>query len=163
MKLLVQAHLYDGKNINHNATLIQVKGQRGAMMKLTTQDAVEQSICTEIHEKQYTLAGKAPICNSKFFQDFGCTANTPASQAVLDGTYVAPKDSDLTIKELFAETAAIRQLIPENSVSIIITRKQWKQYWKVVNKETSSLESGLHFGHYIVGFKSDIISHYHAA
>ena len=32
-----------------------------------------------------------------------------------------------------------------------------------MNKETLSSESGLHFGHYIVGSKSDIISHYHAA
>jgi hypothetical protein len=40
---------------------------------------------------------------------------------------------------------------------------QWKQYWKVVNEETSSSESGIHFGHYILGSKSDIISHYHAA
>ncbi len=41
--------------------------------------------------------------------------------------------------------------------------KQWKQDWKVVNKETSLSESGIHFGHYIVGSKSNIISHYHAA
>jgi hypothetical protein len=41
---------------------------------------------------------------------------------------------------------------------------QWKWYWdKNVNKETSSSESGLHFGHYIVGSESDIIAHYHAA
>jgi hypothetical protein len=32
----------------------------------------------------------------------------------------------------------------------------------VVNKEMSSSESGIHFGHYIVGSKSDTISHYHA-
>ncbi len=32
-----------------------------------------------------------------------------------------------------------------------------------MNKETSSLELGLHFGHYKVGSKSDIITHYHAA
>ncbi len=31
-----------------------------------------------------------------------------------------------------------------------------------MNKETSSSKSGLHFGHYIVGCKSDIIAHYHA-
>ncbi len=49
-----------------------------------------------------------------------------------------------------------------NSVSIVITPGQWKQYWKIVNKETSLSESGIHFGHYIVGCKSDIISHYHA-
>jgi hypothetical protein len=33
----------------------------------------------------------------------------------------------------------------------------------VVNEETSLSESRIHFGHYIVGSKSDIISHYHAA
>jgi hypothetical protein len=32
-----------------------------------------------------------------------------------------------------------------------------------VNKETSSSESGLHFGHYKVGRLFDIIAHYHAA
>jgi hypothetical protein len=77
--------------------------------------------------------------------------------------YVVPADSDGATKELFAEIAAIWKLIPENLVSITITPEQWKQYWKVVNKETLSSESGLHFGHYIVGSKSDIISHYHAA
>jgi hypothetical protein len=77
--------------------------------------------------------------------------------------YVAPADSDSATKQLFAEIVAIRKLIPENSVSITITPQQWQQYWKVVNEETLLSKSGLHFGHYIVGSKSDIISHYHAA
>jgi hypothetical protein len=34
---------------------------------------------------------------------------------------------------------------------------------QVINEETSSSESGIHFGQYIVGCSSDIISHYHAA
>jgi hypothetical protein len=48
-------------------------------------------------------------------------------------------------------------------MSISITPTQWKQYWKIVNEETSSSESGIHFGHYIVGCRSKIILHYHAA
>jgi hypothetical protein len=48
-------------------------------------------------------------------------------------------------------------------VPIVITPEQWKRYWAIVNKETSSSESGLHFGHYIVGCISDIVAHYHAA
>ncbi len=46
---------------------------------------------------------------------------------------------------------------------IFITPDQWKAYWKIVNEETSSSESGIHFGHYIDGCKLDIIVHYHAA
>ncbi len=65
--------------------------------------------------------------------------------------------------ELFADIAAIRALIPKDSVSIAIPPSQWKQYWQAVNKETSSSESGLHFGHYKVDRLSNIIAHYHAA
>jgi hypothetical protein len=83
---------------------------------------------------------------------------TPASRAVLDGTYVAPSNSDAATLELFAEIAHIRRLVPASSVSIVITPEQWKQYWQVVNNETSSSESGIHFGHYIVG-RSLILYH----
>ncbi len=118
---------------------------------------------SKIHDKRYTLAGEAPICNGELFHDFGYLANTPASGAVLDSTYEMPTTSDTATAELFAEIAAIRALIPKDSVSITITPSQWKQYWKVVNEDTSSSESGLHFGHYKVGGMSDIIAHYHTA
>jgi hypothetical protein len=124
-----------GKKKTRSATAIQVKGQGGVIMERTTQDTIKQSIFNKVHEKQYTLAEEAPNCNGTLFQDFGYTASTPASRAVLDGTYVAPDDSDKATKELFAKIAAICKLIPQNSVSITITPEQWKQYWKVVNEE----------------------------
>jgi hypothetical protein len=132
-------------------------------MEHTTQETVERTIFSEVHEKRYTLAGEAPICNGELFRDFGYQSNTKAARAVLNGTYVAPKTSGEATRDLFAEIAAIRRCIPENSVHIVITPAQWKQYWRVVNKETSSSESGIHFRHYIVGSKSDIISHYHVS
>ncbi len=131
-------------------------------MERTTQETVKQMIFLEIQKKRNMLAGEAPICNGDLLQDFSYTTMTPASCAVLDGTYVTPPNSDAATLELFAEIAHIHRLIPAGSVSIIITPKQWKQYWEVVNEETSSSESGIHFGHYIVCSKSDIISHYHA-
>ena len=76
------------------------------------------------------MAGEAPICNGNLFKEFGYTANTMAGQAVLDGTYVAPDETD---------------------------------HATMVIKETSLSESGLHFGHYVVGSASEIISYYHAA
>ena len=109
------------------------------------------------------MAGEAPICKGELFQDFGYCADTPALIAVLNGTYAAPPTSDKATKELFAEIASICCLIPANSVPIAITPDQWKTYWKAINKETSSSESGIHFGNYIVGAKSNIVSHYHAA
>ncbi len=109
------------------------------------------------------MAGEALICKGELFQDFRYCADTPALIAVLNGTYTAPPTLDEATKELFAEIASIRRLIPANSVPIAITADQWKKYWKAINEETSSSESGIHFGHYIVRAKSDIVSHYHAA
>jgi hypothetical protein len=110
-----------GKKRTRSATLLQVEGKCGLIMEHTTRDSVERTIFSKIHEKQYTLAGEAPICNGKLFQDFGYCANTPASRAVLDGTYVAPTTLDAATRELFAEIAPICCLVPENSVTIIIT------------------------------------------
>jgi hypothetical protein len=109
------------------------------------------------------MAGEAPICNGKLFEELGYTANTPAARAILDGTYIAREGSDQATLDLFVEVANIRQQVPQNFVSICITPQQWKRYWKVVNEETSSSESGLHFGHYILGSTSDLITHYHVA
>jgi hypothetical protein len=97
-------------------------------MERNTQDTVEQSIFSEVHEKHYTLAGEAPICNGALFQTFGYTPSTPPSKADLDGSYVAPADLDSATKQLFAEIVAIQKLIHENSVSITITPQQWQQY-----------------------------------
>ena len=77
-----------------SATSIQVKDKSGAIKERNTQDTVEQSSFGEVHEKHYTLAGEAPICNGALFEDFGYTASTPASKVVLDGTYSASREMD---------------------------------------------------------------------
>jgi hypothetical protein len=117
-----------GKKKTHGMTSIQVKRQDGAIMKRTMQETVKQTIFLEIHKKRYTLAGEAPICNGQLLQDFGYTATMAGSHAVLDGTYVTPPTSDAATLELFAELAHICRLVPADSVSIIITPEQWKQY-----------------------------------
>ncbi len=96
-----------GKKRTCSATSIQVEALGGAILERTTQGMAEQTIFTKIHEKRYTLAGKAPIYNGELFNQFGYMANTPASKAVFDGTYEAPANSDTATNELFTEIAAI--------------------------------------------------------
>ncbi len=95
------------KEKTRSATSIQVEERGGAIAKHNTREPVEQTIFSEIHNKRFMMAGEAPICNGKLFQEFGYTANTEAARAVLDGTYVAPEGSDQATKELFTEVAKI--------------------------------------------------------
>jgi hypothetical protein len=158
-----QLNYVTGKKCTRSTTLVQVEEQLGLVLESTTKDTVEAAIFREVHDKRYTMAKEAPICSRRLFDNFGYMANTPASRAVLDGTYQAPSDADMATKELFDKEAAIRRLIPKDLAPTIITPEQWKSYWTIVNIETSSSESGLHFGHYVVRCKSDIVAHYHAA
>jgi hypothetical protein len=93
----------------------------------------------------------------------GTLLNTPASKAILVETCLLLSNSDTATKELFDKIATIRKIIPKDLVSSVNPPVQWKRYWAIANKETSSSESGLHVGHYIVGGKSDIITHYRTA
>jgi hypothetical protein len=64
-----------GKKRTQSTTSIQVEGQGSAIIEHTTQEAVKQIIFLEAHEKQYVLAGNAPICNGELLQDMRYTAN----------------------------------------------------------------------------------------
>jgi hypothetical protein len=119
-----------GKKWTRSATSIQVPEPSGLVTELTTQEPVEDAIFSKVHGSGYTLASKAPVCNGRLFEDFGCLANAPPSKAVLDGTYLPPSDSDMATKELFDKIAAIWRIISEDSVSPVITPARWKWYWK---------------------------------
>ena len=43
----------------------------------------------------------------------------------------------------------------------MIFTEEWKQGWTLTKDDTSSSESGLHFGRYKAGAKSKHISHFH--
>ncbi len=96
-----------GKKKTRSASSIQVEERGGAIAKHNTREPVEQTIFSEIHNKWFTMAGEAPICNNKLFQEFRYTTNTEAAWAVLDGTYEAPEGLDQATKELFTKVAKI--------------------------------------------------------
>jgi hypothetical protein len=65
-------------------------------------------------------------------------------------------------RELFEEIAQIRGMVPSDSVTGLISQERWQQWWRSVKEDTSSSQSGLHFGHYIAGTDCDYISQFHA-
>jgi hypothetical protein len=65
-------------------------------------------------------------------------------------------------RELFVEIAQIQSIVPPNSVTGVISMEGLQKRWKKVNEDMSLSQSGLHFGHYIVGGDCDFISQFHA-
>ena len=136
--------------------------QQGLLTEYTTVESVHEAIFSNIHCEQFFLAGNAPICTGGLRGWFGYNAVTRTAQAILAGTYVYPPDFDQATREICEECARIRVMIPRDSLNTLLTKEDWRCQWQGRQESTSSSESGLHFGHYIVGISSGHISYFHA-
>jgi hypothetical protein len=134
----------------------------GDKREYSNQTGIEKAIWSKIYHKRLYLAEEAPICQPPLRREFGYCAQTAAGRAVLNGTYEFPINTDLATRELLEEVTHLWEMIPANSVSFEITGKEWSTCWQRVQEVTSSLESGLHFGHQIASASSPLLSHLHA-
>eukprot|EP00956_Cyclotella_meneghiniana_P022017 scaffold40896_cov41-Cyclotella_meneghiniana.AAC.6 len=150
------------KRSGRSVTMVQRETSDGGLEEARTQEEVEHMVWEEIHGKRFYLAEQAPICKGRLRGDFGYMANTNAAKAVLASEYEFPLDGHQGTKDIFDEVARIRSIVPKNSVSTDLRRPVWKEKWRGSSEKTSSSLSGLHFGHYIAGTSSEIISHHHA-
>ncbi len=141
---------------------MQVEDGAGGVLDFDTKEAVQDATFNEVHQKRYNLAEEAPICQGTLRGQFENTATSPTAQSVLDGTYDFPPDMDNATRELFEEIAHICSKVPLDSVNGLISRERWQQRWKKVKEDTSSSQSGLHFGHYIAGMDCNYILQFHA-
>jgi hypothetical protein len=142
--------------------LVESGNQEGILTEYTTAESVQKAIFTNIHRKRFFLAENAPICSGRLCEWFGYNAITRTVRAILNSTYVYPSNYDQATKEICEECARIRAMIPQDSLDTLLTKEDWQRQWRGRRESTSSLESGLHFGHYKAGISLDHISHFHA-
>jgi hypothetical protein len=105
---------------------------------------------------------EAPICHSLLWETFGYNADSSAGDEVLEGSYVYENNFEKYTQDICQEVARIWEVITEKLVDEIIWGGDWGKFWSHAWEETSSSESGLHFGHYKSGASSAVISHFHA-
>jgi hypothetical protein len=117
--------------------LVENKDQVGTLIENTTQELVQQATFDNIHQKRNFLVEAAPICTGKLRGQFGYNAVTRTARAILNGTCAYPKDFDQATKEICQECARKQCMIPNNSLSNIITKEEWRGQWKGRRESTS--------------------------
>jgi hypothetical protein len=141
---------------------VQVTDAKGVSWEFTDQSGIEEADRENIHHKCFYLAEDAPICQLPLRGDFGYCAQSWAGREVLSGSYWYGDRTYPATQDLLEEVTRLRQLIPANSVSDIISGKEWSDYWKKAREETLSSESGLLFGHQIALADSPLLLHLQA-
>ncbi len=80
---------------------------------------------------------------------------------MLEGSYIYGNNFEDYTQAICQEVPQIWEVILERLVDEIAWGSDWGKFWSRVREETSSSESGLHFGHYKAGASSAVILHFH--
>ena len=149
-----------GKQHGRSVSMVQVE-QGGNIVEHTSQESVHNAIWEEIHKKRFYLAEEAPICKGDLRGEFGYLSVSPTAKLILAGEYEYPDFFDDDTIAICQQCARIRSIIPLDAVSDQITEEDWKK-WRRSKEDTSSSESGLHFGHYKASAKDILVAQFHA-
>ena len=109
-----------------------------------------------------TQAKSTPICQEALFDLLGYGADTELAMEILEGTFVAPVNTDRPTLLLSDEIANIWHKMEQDEIDIVVTVNVFQHYWKQANERTAPLYSKLHFGHYKLAAHSDLMSEVHA-
>jgi len=120
----------------------------GEIKEYTVQEDVEQAIQREC-KVRFLLAHSAPIMNSLLGEKLRYLSDEALAKAIITGTYKIPTDLEPATAMILKEIGKLgMKIVNGDNNKIIITPEDFKQFWKKVNKFTSSSMSGVHYGHY---------------
>jgi hypothetical protein len=114
----------------------------------TTKSDIEDVLMDINYDKIQSSKG-TPFLQEPLLSEFGDMANTPAADAVLQGSYVAPDGTDPHAR-LLLSALATPTAISSNTGNFRprrhITPETHIKGWRRAKERTSSGMSGLHFG-----------------
>jgi len=102
----------------------------------------------------------SPFLHQLLLQEVGFLGCEIATQAILEGTYQCPPDTDEYTK-LFIEALCWPATQPD-LISTILNTEAFCNHWHRARESTLSSYSRLHFGHYKAAATSPSIAHLHA-
>ena len=121
---------------------------KGETKEYTVQEDVEQAIQREC-EVRFLLAHSAPIMTTLLGERLRYLSDESLAKAIITGTYDIPTDLDPATAMILTEIGKLGvKIVNGKNNEIIITPEDFEQFWKKVNKFTSSLMLGVHYGHY---------------
>jgi hypothetical protein len=133
----------------HSPSVLKVKRVvEGEIKEYTVQEDVEQAIQREC-KVRFSLAHSAPIMNLLLGEKLRYLSDEALAKAIITGTYKITIDLNPATAMILKEIGKLGiKIVNGDSNEIIITPEDFKQFWKKVNKFTSSSMSGVHYGHY---------------
>jgi hypothetical protein len=141
----------------HSPNVLKVQRViNGKIQEYEVQEDVKNAIQRKC-EIRFSLAHSAPIMTTLLGKQLRYLLDETLARAIITNTYDIPSDMDPATKLILEEIGNLGvKLINEENTKIDITPEDFKQFWKRVREFTSSLMSGVHYGHYKAAIQCDI-------
>ncbi len=120
----------------------------GELQEFREQDEIEGAIQKEC-KIRFTLAHSAPIMTSLLGEKLRYLVDEEIARQIITGTYEIPEELDEATKMVLREIGRMGvKIVNKEGSEIVITLEDFKQFWRRVNKFTSSSRmSGINYGH----------------
>jgi hypothetical protein len=128
----------------------------GEPHEYNVQEDIENAIQREC-EIRFLLAHSAPIMTTLLGEQLDYLSDKELAKSIITRLYKIPSDMDPATKLILEEIGRLGiKLVKEKRMEIIITPDNLKRFWTKDGKFTSSLISGVHYGHYKAAMKCNV-------
>jgi hypothetical protein len=143
-------------------TSVVAPDSQGNWVELTKKEDIERALCAE-NACRVNQAKDTPLLQEPLFSEVGPLGFGPASQAILEGTYVPPLGTDPWVVKLLPHLAMPQAVKDSNdSIPAGISLASHTQLWSKMKEQTSAGPSGATFAHFIAGSTDPIIAAFDA-
>ena len=112
--------------------------------ELSNKNDIENA-CHDENFAKFSQTNNTPPMKPPLSTLLGYLGISPACQAILNGTFTPPPDTDIYTREFLQHLKAPKQLL--NPPIASISAKDFQEGWSKMKERTSSGISGIHFGH----------------
>jgi hypothetical protein len=135
-----------GKGLAANFSHVAYVNDNGQTVTCDSQEAIKDA-CKNEGYARYMQSATTPFLQDPLVHDLGYLGDTPAGQAILEGTYDIPPAVDKYTALYLKELATPPNLPPMHTLTF--TTSEFKQSWKRMRFFTSSSPFGPSFKDYI--------------
>jgi hypothetical protein len=128
------------------------------IQEYTVQEDMENAIQREC-KIRFSLAHSALIMLTLLGKWFRYLADDELAKAIIEGTFKIPAELDPATTLILKEIGKMGvKIMNGEGKEIIITQENFTCFWKKVGEFTSSLRSGVHYGHFKVAIQDQMIT-----
>ena len=160
------------RTIARNIKRMQGKLQRNATIQIYVNDANGRRLvtdktemeeaCMEENDARFSQSESTPPMTSPLLTDLGYLADTPEAQAILQGTYTPPPETDQYAALFLKELRMPDNIIDNPMDTVDVTPEDNARAWNKQKESVSSEPEGLTFSHYKAGAQDEEINRFDA-